>query len=80
LKFDNRTGDFFKENLSVVITANAGISIEIFNIFWEKIPPRHFASQNATPQEGNLRIDISHLLPGVYFNRFSDKLEKFVKI
>jgi hypothetical protein len=33
----------------------------------------------ATPQEGNLRIDISSLSPGVYFVRIGDVVRKFVK-
>jgi predicted GH43/DUF377 family glycosyl hydrolase len=54
--------------------------IEIYNVFGEKIPPRHFAVQNATPQEGNLKIDVSNLAPGVYFIKMGNKIEKFVKI
>jgi hypothetical protein len=30
--------------------------------------------------DGNIRIDVSHLPAGVYFIRFGDKVEKFVKM
>jgi hypothetical protein len=54
--------------------------IEIFDIFGNEIHPPRLASQ-ATPQEGNLRIDISSLNAGVYFVRIgSEKPVKFIKI
>jgi hypothetical protein len=56
------------------------VLFEIYNIFEEKIPPRHFALQNATPQEGNFKIDVSNLVPGVYFIKIGDKIEKFIKM
>jgi hypothetical protein len=46
----------------------------------KKILPRHFAWQNATPQEGIIKIDISSLPPGVYLIKIGDKFEKFVKL
>jgi len=55
-----------------------GVSVEVFNVFSTKIPPR--LTSSATPQEGNLRLDISCLPPGVYFVRIGEKVGKFVKI
>ena len=55
-----------------------GVSFEIFNIFGEKISTPSLL-RNATPQEGNIKIDISNVAPGVYFIKIGDKFEKFVK-
>jgi uncharacterized protein (DUF1501 family) len=55
-----------------------GVSLEIFNVLGEKIPPRQTSS--ATPQEGNLRIDISNLSAGTYFIKLGNRFEKFVKM
>jgi len=52
--------------------------IAIYNVFGEKIPPR--LTSSATPQEGNLRFDVSGLPPGVYFVRVGEKVGKFIKI
>ncbi len=35
---------------------------------------------SATPQEGNLKINVSGLAPGLYFVRFGDKVGKFIKL
>jgi len=43
----------------------------------EVIHPVSFA---ATPQDGNLRIDVSHLPAGLYFVKVGNCIEKFVKI
>ncbi len=60
-------------------TLKRGVEVvQIFNVFGEKIPPRLTAS--ATPQEGNLLLDISMLPSGVYFVRVGNKVGKFVKI
>ncbi len=56
-----------------------GWTPEIFNIFGEK-ESTPSSLRDATPQEGNLRIDVSNLAPGVYFIRIGDKFEKFIKI
>jgi hypothetical protein len=55
-------------------------AIEIFDVFGNEIyPPRQTSSD--TPQEGNLRIDISTLPPGVYFVRIGNERPlKFMKI
>jgi hypothetical protein len=62
-----------------VIPAEAGIYFEIFNVFGEK-ESTPSSLRDATPQEGNSRIDISNLPVGVYFIKIGDKFEKFVKI
>ncbi len=75
----NPAGDFI--NLRNVIPANAGISIEIFNIFGERTTPSNLTG--LTPllaKEGIIKIDISNLAPGVYFVRVGDRFEKFVKL
>jgi len=55
-----------------------GYHIAIFNVFGMKIPPR--LTSSATPQEGNLRLDVSGLSPGMYFIRVGEKVGKFVKM
>jgi len=52
--------------------------VEVYNVFGIKIPPR--LTSSATPQEGNLRLDVSLLPPGVYFVKVGEKLGKFVKM
>jgi len=52
--------------------------IAVYNVFGMNFPP-HLTS-SATPQEGNLRIDVSTLSPGVYFVKVGEKVGKFVKI
>jgi len=67
--------------------------IEIFNVFGEKVlstspQPSPFMEReesprltsSTTPQEGNLRIDVSSLSPGVYFIKVGEKVGKFVKM
>jgi hypothetical protein len=66
---------------SSVIPAYAGISIEIFNVFGEKITTPSNLS-GLTPllaKEGIIKIDVSKLPVGVYFIRIGDKFEKFIK-
>jgi hypothetical protein len=53
--------------------------IEIFNIFGERTTPSDL-SPALSEREGVKRIDISNLVPGVYFIRIGDKFEKFVKM
>ena len=60
-------------------TLKRGVEVvQIFNVFGEKIPPR--LTSSATPQEGNLLLDVSMLPSGVYFVRVGDKVGKFVKL
>jgi len=35
--------------------------------------------RDTSSEKGNLKIDVSHLLPGVYFVRYGSRAEKFVK-
>jgi hypothetical protein len=37
-------------------------------------------SLRATPQRGELQIDVSFLSPGVYFIKIGNRVEKFVKM
>jgi hypothetical protein len=75
----NPASDYIEINVRAGSKPALMIDFEIFNIFGEKIPPRHFALQNATPQEGNFKIDISNLPAGVYFVKVGDKFKKFMK-
>jgi hypothetical protein len=56
-----------------------GWTPEIFNIFGEK-ESTPSSLRDATPQEGNFRIVVSKLAPGVYFIKIGDKFEKFIKM
>ncbi len=53
-------------------------NVQIFDMLGVEVI--HPVSYAATPQDGNLRIDISHLPAGVYYVRIGDKVEKFVKM
>jgi len=53
-------------------------NVQIFNMLGVEVI--HPVSYAATPQDGNVRIEISHLPVGVYYVRIGDKVEKFVKI
>lgn len=52
--------------------------VAVYDVFGLKIPPR--LTSSATTQEGNLRIDVSTLSPGVYFVKVGEKVRKFIKI
>ncbi len=79
----NPATDFIEISYSPSIKrGQGGVSVNgvrIFNIFGEEISTPSLL-RNATPQEGNLRIDVSSLSPGVYFVRVGEKVGKFVKI
>jgi hypothetical protein len=71
----------------IIINVGAGSKpalmdeIEIFNIFGEKTTPSNLSG--LTPliaKEGNFKIDVSNLSPGVYFIRIGDRFEKFIKL
>ncbi len=53
--------------------------VRIYNVFGEEISTPSLL-RNATPQEGNLRMDVSGLTPGVYFVRVGEKVGKFVRM
>jgi len=52
--------------------------IVVYNVFGTKIPPR--LTSSATPQKGNLQLDVSGLSPGFYFVRVGEMVGKFVKM
>jgi WD40 repeat protein len=62
-------------------------SIEIYNIFGEKNPSQTLPVEEGTgivlPNGkdigGVFKIDVSNLVPGVYFIRIGDRFEKFIK-
>jgi len=77
----NPATDFLEISYSVANHTLKGVvnsSVEIFNVFGEKIPPR--LTSSATPQGRNLLIDVSGLSPGVYFIQLGDQIAKFIKI
>jgi len=79
--YPNPAGEFITINLDRCATLpKCGTSsVEIYDIMGIKIHTTPSASQPPL-QEGNLKIDISHLATGVYFVKFGDRVAKFVKI
>jgi len=77
----NPASDFLEISYSTNIDRRVNPTVDgivIYNVFGTKFPPR--LPSSATPQEGNLRFDVSGLPPGVYFVKVGDKVGKFVKI
>jgi hypothetical protein len=71
----NPASDYIEINVGVRLALPLLESFEIYNVFGEKNPTL------ALPVgEGEVRIDISNLAPGVYFIRIGDKFEKFIKL
>jgi hypothetical protein len=74
----NPASDFIEIELGDNHTLKGVVeSVKIYNFLGELVivsdtPP-------APSQGGNLRIDVSHLSPGVYFVRIGDEVKKFVK-
>jgi hypothetical protein len=55
--------------------------IQIFNIFGERVLFTPSSLRDDTPQEGNFKINVSSLPPGIYFIRIGvEKPLKFLKI
>jgi len=85
-----------KDFLEITFGANGCSPLQdivVYNVFGVKVlstspqpstflerefPPR--LTSSATPQEGNFRINVSTLPPGVYFVRVGEKVGKFIKI
>jgi len=61
---------------------NGTVSYEIFDIFGERVLSTPSSLRDATPQEGNFKIDVSFLPPGIYFLKLNNQVKpiKFVKI
>jgi hypothetical protein len=65
-----------------------GVSFEIFNIFGEKNPTLTLTVEEGTgivlpngkDLGGVFKIDVSNLVPGVYFIRIGNRFEKFIKL
>ncbi len=78
----NPASDCIEINLGAGSKLALMIEFEIFNIFGEKITTTSNLS-GSTPllaKDGNYKIDISNLIPGVYFVRVGGKFEKFIKL
>jgi hypothetical protein len=55
--------------------------IQIFNIFGEKTTPSNLSGlPHLLAKEGIVKIDVSYLVPGIYFIKVGDRFEKFVKM
>jgi len=79
--YPNPATDFLEISLSKPSEGwqpSEGYNVAVFNVFGTKIPPR--LTSSATPQEGNLRLDVSSLPPGVYFVKIGEKVGKFIKL
>jgi hypothetical protein len=78
----NPASDYIEINLGAGSKPALMIEFEIFNIFGEKIttPSNLSGSTPLLAKEGIIKLDISNLIPGVYFVRVGGKFEKFVKI
>jgi len=66
----------------LVIPAHAGICNNIFDVFGNCVltTPSRF-HRDTPPEEGNLRLDVSNLPPGVYFVRVgNEKPQKFMVV
>jgi hypothetical protein len=75
----NPASDYIEINVGAGSKPALVNDIEIFNIFGERTTPSDL-SPALSEREGVKRIDISNLVPGVYFIRIGDRFEKFVKI
>jgi hypothetical protein len=59
---------------------DAESTIEIFNILGESVTTTPPIRHTFELEGEKIRIDISNLVPGVYFIRIDDKFEKFIKL
>jgi hypothetical protein len=76
----NPASDYIEISGSSVILSEAkNLVVSIYDVLGVEVYCS-IATPPATPQEGNLRIDISQLSPGVYFVQVGDVVSKFVKI
>jgi hypothetical protein len=67
------------DKITISNTPVGAVSYEIFDIFGCKILST--PSLRDTPQEGNWEIDVSRLLPGIYFLKLNNLPPvKFIKI
>jgi hypothetical protein len=75
--YPNPASDYIEINVGAGSKPALMIEFEIFNIFGEL---QELPRPSGTPsKEGEVRIDISNLSPGVYFIRIGDKFEKIIK-
>jgi hypothetical protein len=74
----NPASDYIEINVGAGSKPALVNNIEIFNIFGERTTPSDL-SPALSEREGVKRIDVSNLLPGIYFIMIGDRFEKFVK-
>jgi len=55
------------------------LAIRIYNVFGEEVLTTHL-TPSPSPKEKGVRIDVSGLVPGMYFVRVWEKVGKFVKM
>ena len=79
--FPNPTTDFItiQTQPSEGLQPSEGSVVEIYDMLGVKMQTTPSAPQ-PTLQEGNLRIDVSHLPVGLYYVKIGDRIEKFVKM
>jgi len=76
--FPNPTTDF----ITIDVKPSEGSRVEIYNVMGFLIQPTQLR-KDLTPtilEDEVLSIDISNLLPGVYFVKIGNRVEKFVKL
>jgi hypothetical protein len=72
--FPNPASDLIEITYPPLERGSGGVNIKIYNIFGQTV------LSVGTIHELPLRIDVSTLLPGMYFVRIGDRVSKFVKL
>jgi len=76
--YPNPAEDFITIQTSEVSETSEVYKVQIFDVLGIEVIST--PSLRDTPQEGNLRIDVSHLPSGIYYIKIGEKVEKFVKM
>jgi hypothetical protein len=76
----NPTSDYIDINYDLSFLRMQESEIKIFNIFGECVLSTPSSLRDATPQEGNFKIDVSSLPAGVYFVRVGERMMKFMVV
>jgi hypothetical protein len=75
----NPASDYIEISVgSVILNEVKDLGVSIYDMLGVEVYCS-IATPPAPSQGGNLRIDVSHLSPGVYFVRIGDVVRKFVK-
>jgi len=65
--------------ITINIGPSEGWSVELYNMMGVLIQTTP-SLRDTPPQDGNLRIEVSNLSPGVYFVKIGGRVERFVKM